>query len=96
MWNGEDVDIAIPVNEFDGIKLDFRNNNGSLIAKYFNINPNIGTNYLAIECYLTPTEFMSLKNGARVKFDDDLYIVSEIQGYDATGVNPTELLLIKK
>ena len=96
MWNGEDVDVAIPVNEFDGIKLDFRNNNGSLIAKYFNINPNIGTNYLAIECYLTPTEFMSLKNGARVKFDDDLYIVSEIQGYDPSGVNTTELVLIKR
>ena len=28
--------------------------------------------------------------------DSDVYIVSEIQGYDAMGLNQTELLLIKK
>ena len=31
-----------------------------------------------------------------VIFDSDVYIVSEIQGYDAMGLNETELILIKK
>ena len=96
MWNGQEARVTIPVSEYNGCTLNFNNQQGSLLDRYFNVTPRTDSNYLTVECYLTPTEYIMLKNGAFTKFDDDLYLVSEIVGYDATGVNPTELHLIKK
>jgi hypothetical protein len=49
-----------------------------------------------VEAYLTPEEYESIKGGALIKFDSDIYYVSEISGYDCSGHNPTTLKLIKK
>ena len=96
MWDGTQVSVQIPTDEFEGTILNFENGTGTLLDRYFNINPHINSNYLTVECYLTPFEYLALKNGANVHFDSDLYLVSEIVGFDATGVNKTELHLIKK
>lgn len=96
LWNGSAVSVTLPTDEYNGCTLNFRNEQGSLLDRYFNVTPRTDSNYLTVECYLTPQEYLMLKNGAFTKFDDDLYLVSEIQGYDPSGVNKTELILIKK
>lgn len=96
MWDGSQVSVQIPVNQFDDTILNFRDGNGTLLDRYFNVQPTVNSNYLTIECYLTPFEYLALKNGANVHFDNDLYLVSEVIGFDATGTNKTELKLIKK
>ena len=53
------------------------------------------SNFALVDVYITPFEYNMIKNGAMVRVDNDLYIVSEIQGYDCTGNNLTNLKLIK-
>ena len=90
------VNIYNTVNAYDGLTLSYHNVDGTLLTKYFNLNPDLSSNYVSVKCYLNASEYTLLKGGANVIFDSDLYIVSEIQGYDANGINQTELLLIKK
>lgn len=97
MVNGKyPVNIYNTVNAYDGLTLSYHNVDGTLLTKYFNLHPDLSSNYVSVKCYLDASEYTLLKGGANVIFDSDLYIVSEIQGYDANGINQTELLLIKK
>ena len=97
MVNGKyPVNIYNTFNTYNGLTLSYHNTNGTLLTKYFNLNPNLSSNYVSVKCYLNAQEYTLLKSGANVIFDSDLYIVSEIQGYDVNGINQTELLLIKK
>ena len=95
MWNGEEVEISIPTDTYLDYIINFKNQTGSMLDKFFNIIPMVDSNFVTVECYITPFEYVELKNGAMVKFDTDLYMVSEISGYDPTGNNLTTLKLIK-
>ena len=55
----------------------------------------VDSNFLIVEVYITPFEYYQFKNGCMAKIDNDLYIVSEIQGFDPTMTNLTTLKLIK-
>lgn len=90
------VYIYDTTNQYKGISLSYHNKDKTLLPRYFNLNPDLSGNYISINCFLNAYEYSLLKNGANVIFDSDVYIVSEIQGYDAMGLNQTELLLIKK
>lgn len=90
------VNIYDTSNSLDGVQLSYHNRDNTLLPKYFNLSPDLSGNYVSINCYLTAQEYTLLKNGANVIFDSDVYIVSEIQGYDVMGLNMTELLLVKK
>lgn len=90
------IDIYAPSNTYKGVNLSYKDNERSLLTEYFNIYPMISSNYVTLDVYLNSIEYMQLKNGALVKFDDDLYYVSEISGYDPSGNNKTKLKLIKK
>ena len=95
MWNGEEVEISIPTDTYLDYIINFKKQTGSMLDKFFNIIPMVDSNFVTVECYITPFEYVELKNGAMVKFDTDLYLVSEISGYDPTGNNLTTLKLIK-
>ena len=95
MWNGDEVVITIPSETYWDYVLNYKQEIGSMVDKYFNIIPMVDSNYAIVDTYLTPFEYNMLKNGAMVRIDNDLYIVSEIQGYDCTGNNLTNLKLIK-
>ena len=95
MWNGDEVVITIPTDTYWDYVLNYKQEIGSMVDKYFNIIPMVDSNYAIVDVYLTPFEYNMLKNGAMVRIDNDLYIVSEIQGYDCTGNNLTNLKLIK-
>lgn len=88
--------ITTTTNELDGSELSYKNKDGSLLRRFFNLHPNLSSNYVKIKCYLTAKEYQQLKMGANVIYNSDTYIVSEIGGFDAMGINTCELTLIKK
>lgn len=92
----EMVYVYRPFNQLNGLNLSYKNTETSLLARYFNIIPYLSSNYLTVECYINGDEYNSIKNGAMVKFDSDLYYPVEISAFDPTGKNPTELKLLKK
>ena len=96
LWNREEIKVSVPTDIYEGVILNFKKGQNTLLDKYFNILARSDSNYLSLECYLTPDEFIALKNNAYVKVDSDLYIVSEITGYDPYKKKKTELKLIKK
>lgn len=95
LWNHELVYTSIPQSQYAGNTLDFRNRNGSLLSRFFNIIPALDSNLVSVECYITPEEYISLKNGCLVVLDNDLHYISEISGFDPTNSNRTTLKLIK-
>ena len=95
-YSGKTMYICTPINQQNGINLSYRDNEVSLVTEYFNIYPMLSSNYVNIEAFLNPIEYIQIKDGALVHFDSDLYYTSEISGYDPSGANPTKLKLIKK
>ena len=92
----ERIQIYIPVNSnYENINLSYKTTEKSLL-RYFNTKAYLASNYVEVEAYLNPQEYNDLKNGAMVHFDEDLYIVAEMQGYDPSGTNPTKIKMIKK
>lgn len=92
----ESIYLSYPMNSWNGFNLSYKDTEKSIVTEYFNISPMLASNYVKVDVYLNPQEYKSIKDGALVKFDSDLYYTSEIQGYDCTGNNPTTLKLIKK
>lgn len=95
-WMREKVNFSLPRNSFNSFNLSYKDNELSILTEYFNIHPMLSSNYINVECYLNPIEYMNIKNGALVNIDSDLYYTSEISGYDPSGKNETKLKLIKK
>ena len=91
----EKVDIYVPSNIYNGLNLSYKNNEYSVLTKYFNLRPYLSSNYVIIDVYLTPEEYKLIKNGGNVLFDTELYAVTEIEGYDPTNSNLTTLKLLK-
>ena len=96
VYEGYPVNVYTASNSYNGVTLNYKNEDKTILTEYFNINPMISSNYVTVECYLTPQEYIALKNGSLVRFDEDFYIVSAIDGYDPSGSNMTKLKLIKK
>lgn len=91
----EKIYLYTPSNILNGINLSYKVAEKSLL-EYFNIRANLASNYVTVNVYLTPDEYDILKGGGKVRFDNDLYDVVEITGYDPTGNNATELKLMKR
>lgn len=96
LTNGQVVYADLPIGKMGNLSLNYKDKSDSLFRKYFNFNPNIASNYVEIECYLTPEDYLAFKGGAMAKFDDDIYYVSEIQGYDLAGTDQATIKLVKK
>lgn len=89
--------MSVPKNTWnDFFNLSYKTSETSIATEYFNISPLLSSNYVNIDVYLNPQEYYDLKNGAMVKFDDDLYYISDIQAYDPSNKNRTTLKIIKK
>ena len=92
----EYIDICVPTKYYQGKDvLNFTKDKDSLLMRYFNVNDNVDSNYATIEVYLTPQEYMRIKNGAMVRFDNDRYQICSITGYDPSGANKSRLKLMK-
>lgn len=90
----ETVGIYVPVGTYEGVTLDYKNRQGSLLKRYFNGDMDITKDIVEVGVRLSPYEWRMLSMGANVKFDDSLWNVLEIQGFDATGANEATLTLI--
>ena len=100
-WNhpipqAETVDPYGTEPMLNGFNLSYKDTETSIATEYFNIHPMLSSNYVNVETFLNPMEYIQIKGGALVHFDSDLYYTSEISGYDPSGANPTKLKLIKK
>lgn len=94
--DGEEIFLTIPTNTMNGLDLSYKNEDGTLLTRFFNIIQYSNSNYITVEAYLNVNEYLMLKNGARLKYDDDIYIVCELSGYDPTGGNATKIKAMKK
>lgn len=95
--NGEQqVDLYAPIPVYDNVALNYKENQNNLLKQYFNISQSVNSNYVELSCYLTPMEYFSLKNGANVIFDSDVYEVIEIKKYSIARKNMCDLKLMKK
>ena len=95
-YPAERVNIYTTSNVYNDVNLSYKVNENSLLKRYFNITPYLASNYVEVEAYLTPDEYNMIKNGALVHLDSDIYYPVEINAYDPTGYNPTEIKLMKK
>ena len=77
----------------DSINLDYKRNN-SLLSEFFQIDIDATADGIEVEAYITPLEYMQLKNGSSVKIDGTLYRVNKIDGYDPSCQNKTTLHLM--
>lgn len=95
----ESIQIYIPSNSLEiggnTLNLSYKTNENSLLS-YFNFIPYISSNYVKVNVHITPDEWNMLKNGALIHFDSSLYIPSEINGYDPTNSNETEITMLAK
>ena len=92
----ETIDLVYPKNIWEGFNLSYKDTEKSIVTEYFNISPMLSSNYVNLDVYLNPDEYNAIKGGALIHFDSDLYYISEINGYDPSGCNRTQLKLIKK
>lgn len=76
------------------VYLNYKNGVNTLLGKYFNIDVNSASDQVDIEVYLTPMEYKLISMGSSVHFDDNIYKVIEINGYDPSGENKCKLSLI--
>lgn len=91
-----EVDIYTPVNYYDGTFLNYHSNENNILKRYFNVEPNLLSNYITVDVYLNPLEYATLKAGADVIFDSDIYEIVELQKYSLNGKGKTTLKLMKK
>ena len=92
----EFVNFSIPTNHLDDFNLSYKDSETSILTEYFTCNPMLDSNYVNVEVYMSPSEYKDIKNGSFVHFDSDLYVVSEMEGYDPSGIDKVSLKLIKK
>lgn len=91
------VDVALVSNSYNGNKpltLDYEDKPDSIMRQYFMLLDN-NKSYTTVECYLTPEEYDMLDR-CYVKFNGDLYLVAEADGFDPLGKSKTKLKLLKK
>lgn len=100
--NGDEnrkVYIKLTNDTYNNVNLSYKIGDGTnetLLTRFFNIFFDADTNYIQFSCYLTTMEYVAIKNGSNILIDDDVYVPIEIQGYDASGKNKTQLKCIKK
>ena len=81
-------------NSDEIVYLNYNNGVNTLLGKFFNIDIDSRADEVEIEVYLTPMEYKQISMGCSVHFDDNIYKILEIQGYDPSGNNPTKLKLL--
>ena len=91
----ESVNLYLPTDTYGGVVMNYKNTNGSLLRRYFNTDIDVRNEEVEVDVRLTPDEFVMLSSGANVKFDDCLWRVLDVTGYDPSGRNETTLSLMR-
>ena len=94
--NNAFVNPSIPINTKDGFTLNYKNDDNTLLTRYFNITAYTSSDMIEFECYLSPDEYILLKKGAPIQINSDIYYTCSITGYDPSGTNRTKIKVMKK
>lgn len=90
------LDIAKVSDELPGLNtLSYKDENNTILNNYFSLLTDANSHYTLIECYLQPEQYEEIGNGAKVRFNGDLYYVADVDGYDPLNKNMTTLKLIR-
>lgn len=90
------VNPSIPINTKDGFTLNYKNDDNTLLTRYFNITAYTSSDMIEFECYLSPDEYILLKKGAPIQINSDIYYTCSITGFDPAGQNPAKIKAMKK
>ena len=90
------VNPSIPTNTKDGFTLNYKNDDNTLLTRYFNITAYTSSDMIEFECYLSPDEYILLKKGAPIQINSDIYYTCSITGFDPSGNNATKIKGMKK
>lgn len=92
--NNDDYIITTTSNvTSNNINLDYKATN-SLLSYFFDINRNPQNDEIEVEAYISPLQYMQIKQGASVKIDDNTYKVNQVDGFDPEQINTTKLKLM--
>lgn len=95
---GRKIPLAYVKNSYDdenlSLTLDYEDKPQSIARNYFLLMDN-RSSYTSVSCYLTPEEYTRLAH-SYVRFNGDLYVVAEVDGYDPLGLSQAKLKLIRK
>lgn len=106
----ENVQLALLSDTFENserkIRLDYKNKSNSnsnrisdkadsIFDSYFYILADAENSYTIVECFLSPEEYRNIDNSI-IRFNSDLYTVTEIDGYDPLCKKKATLKLIRK
>ena len=94
--NNAFVNPSIPINTKDGFTLNYKNDDNTLLTRYFNITAYTSSDMIEFECYLSPDEYILLKKGAPIQINSDIYYTCSITGFDPSGINATKIKAMKK
>lgn len=90
--------LTLPTNSKvignETVYLNYRKGANTILGKFFDIDFDSENEEVDIEVYLTPLEYQKIVRGATVQFDDNIYRVMKVQGFDPNGLNKTKLSLI--
>ena len=89
------VNPSIPINTKDGFTLNYKNDDNTLLTRYFNITAYTSSDMIEFECYLSPDEYILLKKGAPIQINSDIYYTCSITGYDPSGSNAAKIKAMK-
>ena len=92
----ESIMLYVPEGIYGGVENSYHAKGDTMLTRYFNIARNVNLDKVEVECVLTPLEYQRIANGADVKFDDGLWQVCEISGYDVESKEPATLTLVRK
>lgn len=95
-WMDESVYITLPSNSHLGVNLSYKNTEMSLLTEYYNFMPLLSSNFVEVDAYIRPDEYEQLSNGAKIHFDSDIYWISEINKFDGSGRNRTNIKMVKQ
>lgn len=86
LWNGQQVRFSVPTDAYEGVKMNYKHEEGTLLDRYFNMprNPN-NLSICEIECPLSIKEYTDIVNGALIKFNHDLYRMNDMTYDVRTG-----------
>ena len=90
------INPSIPINTKDGFTLNYKNDDNTLLTRYFNITAYTSSDMIEFECYLSPDEYILLKKGAPIQINSDIYYTCSITGFDPSGLNAAKIKAMKK
>lgn len=70
------------------------NNNYNTLMRYFHTDLDPNKDSISVELYITPMEYKDILQGSLIQYDDDIYRVLRLEGFDPKGLEKTKLRLL--